>query len=571
MASHTETPLPLLARRMKAARERLGISQAELGVRAGIDKYCSSARINQYERGKHSPDFLTARNLAKVLGVPTAYFYTEDDALAEIIAAFGGMKAAERKSLLNFALSVTKKPQSKQRDMPIWATHPRPQDGELLTSWIIRIAAECGLTASEFCETALSTTRRFWYDAFDRKPDPSRLHALSEGTGVPEERIIEMTHLPEEGYLFSYDGDGANRWISPTPGLKSAKSKHFTDGMAYCPECLRSDKKAYYRKLWRYSFYNICPTHLIPLRHNCPHCKKGYCNILPYAQENINFGQPITACWSCGQNICDIVPPHQWDDELIEQSLMFQNKTLAAVKQSVMDVPGHGYVFSHSYLDVQYNILNTLSHWRHANLRISYVIQMIDAEFNKHEADKGKSFWSNETQRDSGHKQGLLLFLSGWLMGEWPNRFVSYIEKCDIKRSELFAANEPSYWFYTTALPLLKAASTDAHTKEEIESATLILRARMKRPVTASEVKEFVTTGTLADHTAERKAKQIAGKRAVQAMHQKFSREWAEQRQAEKNKRLAKIITWSESQKAIKKSMKSKKLLANPMPDADEL
>jgi transcriptional regulator with XRE-family HTH domain len=46
----------------------------ELGVRAGIDEYSSSARINQYERGKHTPDFLTARHLAKVLSVPVAYF-----------------------------------------------------------------------------------------------------------------------------------------------------------------------------------------------------------------------------------------------------------------------------------------------------------------------------------------------------------------------------------------------------------------------------------------------------------------------------------------------------------------
>ena len=85
---------------MKAARERLGISQTELGARAGIDEFCASARINQYERGKHAPDFLTVCNLAKVLGVPAAYFYAEDDNLAELIALFGKLRATERKSLL---------------------------------------------------------------------------------------------------------------------------------------------------------------------------------------------------------------------------------------------------------------------------------------------------------------------------------------------------------------------------------------------------------------------------------------------------------------------------------------
>lgn len=76
------------------------------------DEYCSSGRINQYERGKHSPDFLTAQNLAKVLGVPAAYFYTEDDVLAELITAFGKMKTADRKALLAFSLSLTDKAKS---------------------------------------------------------------------------------------------------------------------------------------------------------------------------------------------------------------------------------------------------------------------------------------------------------------------------------------------------------------------------------------------------------------------------------------------------------------------------
>ena len=106
MKKHAEFSLPLFSGRMKTARERLGISQAELGMRAGIDEFCASARINQYERGKHTPDFLTVRNLAKVLGVPTAYFYAEDDNLADLIALFGKLRAAERKSLLISARSL---------------------------------------------------------------------------------------------------------------------------------------------------------------------------------------------------------------------------------------------------------------------------------------------------------------------------------------------------------------------------------------------------------------------------------------------------------------------------------
>jgi transcriptional regulator with XRE-family HTH domain len=96
-------PFPI---RMKAAREKLGISQMELGVRAGIEECSASARINQYERGKHAPDFLTVRNLAKVLAVPTAYFYAEDDYLAALLMLLGELKNTERKTVLHFAESL---------------------------------------------------------------------------------------------------------------------------------------------------------------------------------------------------------------------------------------------------------------------------------------------------------------------------------------------------------------------------------------------------------------------------------------------------------------------------------
>ena len=75
----------------------------ELGVRAGIDESTASARINQYERGKHTPDFLTVCNLARVLCVDAAYFYAEDDALADLSALYVRLRAEERKMVMDFA------------------------------------------------------------------------------------------------------------------------------------------------------------------------------------------------------------------------------------------------------------------------------------------------------------------------------------------------------------------------------------------------------------------------------------------------------------------------------------
>lgn len=70
---------------------RLGISQYALGVAAGIDEMSASPRINQYERGKHAPDFTMAKRLAAALQIPPAYLYAEDESLAELILLFWGL------------------------------------------------------------------------------------------------------------------------------------------------------------------------------------------------------------------------------------------------------------------------------------------------------------------------------------------------------------------------------------------------------------------------------------------------------------------------------------------------
>lgn len=75
----------MLPHRLKEARLKTGLSQQRLGILAGIDEATASARMNQYERGIHTPDFALACKLAEVLKVPACYFYTVEDDLAEVV------------------------------------------------------------------------------------------------------------------------------------------------------------------------------------------------------------------------------------------------------------------------------------------------------------------------------------------------------------------------------------------------------------------------------------------------------------------------------------------------------
>jgi transcriptional regulator with XRE-family HTH domain len=92
---------------LKHARERKELSQRRLGILMGLHEDSASSRINQYEHGKHEPDFGTLKRIAEVLEVPTAYFYAENDLLAELILQLDAVSDSQRRKILR-ALTADK-------------------------------------------------------------------------------------------------------------------------------------------------------------------------------------------------------------------------------------------------------------------------------------------------------------------------------------------------------------------------------------------------------------------------------------------------------------------------------
>lgn len=90
-----------LGKRLKEARMAKGISQKKLGVLAMIDEFTASARMNQYENSKHAPDYLSLKRIAGVLELPPAYFYAEEDDLAEVIKLYCSLSKQKTHYILN--------------------------------------------------------------------------------------------------------------------------------------------------------------------------------------------------------------------------------------------------------------------------------------------------------------------------------------------------------------------------------------------------------------------------------------------------------------------------------------
>lgn len=67
---------------------RFGISQEQLGLRAGLEVESASACINRYERGTRVPDIDLLEKIGVVLDRPVTYFFTKSDEEAELLTAF---------------------------------------------------------------------------------------------------------------------------------------------------------------------------------------------------------------------------------------------------------------------------------------------------------------------------------------------------------------------------------------------------------------------------------------------------------------------------------------------------
>lgn len=338
----------------------------------------------------------------------------------------------------------------------------------MLSSWIVRLASDCEMSAEQFCQIALSI-KRPGLSAIDRSPDESLLKALSEGTGESIERIRESSILPEDGYALSPSGKGQTSWIIPSVTYLSLQNKKFNVGMPYCPECLHADAKPYYRKVWRYAFHPICPLHRIPLSDTCPHCNEPYSHMQPVTSKVQALKDvPIIDCWSCGKDVTEVGSAPPLDEGLLVQTLAIQNKILAGINKGAFDVPGFGYVHSKSYLDAMHYIIDTLTTGKHTSDRLRYVCEKTGIDFKTHQPNP-----IHDIEHLQAKDRATLLCLAQWLMEEWPTRFVPYINSANIIFSNLFERIDLSYWLYATALQELNPQKVGVHSTEEILNATL--------------------------------------------------------------------------------------------------
>ena len=89
-----------------AAAARDFSAQPALARTVATVEASASARMNQYETGKYAPDLLMVTKIAEVLEVPVAYFYTENNLMAEIIMQLQFLTELQQKEVLDFVNKI---------------------------------------------------------------------------------------------------------------------------------------------------------------------------------------------------------------------------------------------------------------------------------------------------------------------------------------------------------------------------------------------------------------------------------------------------------------------------------
>lgn len=145
---------------------------------------------------------------------------------------------------------------------------PKPQKNELLSSWLTRTAFAHGMSLNQFITyyirhegCAISRTD------MDFQYSPELLNLLAKKSKIDIEIIKNLSLRSEEGYLFA-----CNECLYPPAQVRKLIDKRTHFGLMFCPKCLAEDEHPYFRKEWRYLFYNACPKHKIFLQDRCGVC-----------------------------------------------------------------------------------------------------------------------------------------------------------------------------------------------------------------------------------------------------------------------------------------------------------
>lgn len=328
----------------------------------------------------------------------------------------------------------------------LWLFRPKPLEDELLSSWLVRCAYANARKLHAFCSSTWGTRHHFWERDLDRSADVRLLTVLADSTNTPRRRTYLTSLAAYEGVLFeSFTLNGELPFVLPI-GKRGRNRLGY--GMQFCPVCLASDEKPYYRRIWRVSCLVVCPTHRCFLHDCCPQCDSPITfHQGDYRERVLSFRSSITICSNCGldRRIVQALPCS--DDARGNRLMVLQSIINDAILTEWAQLPGcsEQRIMSLPYFQGLHDLLRALcSRSRTGQLRDGCAVGIDEQDY------RASSSLVGVFDRLRFNERVLVLEMAAWLFECWPERFVSIARKGSLASSYFINYKSPTaYWFYS--------------------------------------------------------------------------------------------------------------------------
>jgi hypothetical protein len=165
-----------------------------------------------------------------------------------------------------------------------WPVEVRPAPGELLSSWLHRLARANGVPPRYF-GAVLGAAGETWSAQLDRHLPEAVRRLLLDHTSISPEDIdgLCLAHSPFSSVRLRL------RALLQDAGTSTAQSCW----LQFCPTCLREDEVPFFRQSWTLATRVSCFRHGCRLRDRCPSCGQG---LAPFLQARLVPQQYCAFC-----------------------------------------------------------------------------------------------------------------------------------------------------------------------------------------------------------------------------------------------------------------------------------
>lgn len=256
--------------------------------------------------------------------------------------------------------------------------HFKPQDDELLSSWLARLALAHGQTAASFFNQNWPGRYLLARD-LDLWNDPATFELIATKTNTPPARAFAASLASYDGWLFE---DRPRQSHAPW-----VLARHLNVrppkwcGLQFCPWCLVADNDPYFRRHWRLALMVLCPIHRVLLLDRCQSCGACICYERQTATELGNAeGWTLTQCYKCNADLRDSATDH-YGSRVDATELEFQVLLATTLSRGWIEMPQNGGVYSHLFFSGLHQMMSKLIYGRRASslkaaLRQSYAIDL---------------------------------------------------------------------------------------------------------------------------------------------------------------------------------------------------